>query len=116
MPTVAWPSRSETTLGWTPAFSANGRVGVADVVQPDARQAVLCHYGAEQPGEMLGVEGRTVLPAEQQAVVLPDQAGSQPFLGLSDPVRPEDGRPAVEGDLAPALARLGGGDQRPTAD
>ena len=36
MPTVAWPSRSETTFGCTPGLQGHRCVGVAQVVQPDA--------------------------------------------------------------------------------
>ncbi len=39
---VAWPSRSLTTLTGTPAFKER-RVGVAKVVEPDARDAARSH-------------------------------------------------------------------------
>ena len=50
----AWPRRSDTTFGWTPAFNATSRT-CGGVVETDARHVERAHDPVELPRDVLGL-------------------------------------------------------------
>jgi hypothetical protein len=83
MPTVAWPSRSLTTFGWTPGLQRHRRVGVAQVVQPDAGQARLPHDRVEPLAHAVGVHRHADLVGEHVVLVgVPRRPRCEPIRQL----------------------------------
>ena len=67
MAMLACPSRSWTTLGWTPDGQGQGGVGVTKVMQADDRQVGRKHVAGEGSGDLPRVERPAVLSGEHQA-------------------------------------------------
>ena len=85
--TVAWPSRSETTLGWMPARSAKRGVTVTQVVQADLRQLGLLDRPHEAAAHRVGRQRLSVLTDKDKPCLGP-ALGGLALGGLALGVRP----------------------------
>ena len=64
--TFAWPSRSDTTFGWIPAWRSDGGVSVAQIVEANVGQGRSFDLVAESLREEIGVDQRAVFAGERQ--------------------------------------------------
>jgi hypothetical protein len=73
-------------LGRDAGGECRRRIAVANIVEPDLREAGRPGVLLEPSGEALRMDGSAVRPGEHEARVLPSWADRQPLLELPGPV------------------------------